>query len=89
LLFVVPADSENINDAYQILLGELEKYNPELLDKQRILGISKTDLIDDELKEMLSSDLPKGIPTIWFSAVTNDNLQGMKDLLWKTINADQ
>ncbi len=88
LLFVVPADSENIKDAYEILLGELEKYNPELLDKQRILGVSKTDLIDDELKEMLSDSLPEGLPVIWFSAVTNDNLLVLKDLLWKTINAE-
>jgi len=86
LLFVVPSDSENIKDAYQILLNELEKYNPELLDKQRILGISKSDLIDEELKEMLADEIPEDIPVVWFSAVTNENLVELKDLLWKTIN---
>jgi GTP-binding protein len=88
LLFVVPADSESISKSYQILLNELEKYNPELLDKQRVLGISKTDLIDSELKEMLLEEVPKGIPTVWFSAVSNSNMQELKDLLWKTINAE-
>ncbi|GLR19181.1 GTPase ObgE [Portibacter lacus] len=87
LLFVVPADSDSIKEAYQILLSELEKYNPQLLDKQRILGISKTDLIDDELKKMMSDDIPKDIPSIWFSAVTGENILQMKDLLWNTINS--
>ncbi|MCL4107766.1 UNVERIFIED_CONTAM: hypothetical protein GTU68_027151 [Idotea baltica] len=88
LLFVVPADSESIKEAYHILLGELEKYNPQLLDKQRILGVSKTDLIDDELKQLMEDDIPDDLPTIWFSAVTGENIQQMKDLLWKTINEE-
>ncbi len=87
LLFVVPADSESISGAYTILLNELERYNPELLDKERILGISKADLVDDELKSLLEPDIPKGLPVVYFSSVTTENLQELKDLLWQTINS--
>ncbi|WP_235296697.1 GTPase ObgE [Portibacter marinus] len=87
LLFVVPADSESISKSYQILLDELEQYNPELLDKERILGISKADLVDDELKALLEPDIPDQIPYMFFSAVTGENLTQLKDLLWKTINS--
>jgi len=84
LLFVVPADADDISTEYNILLNELEQYNPELLDKKRILGISKADLLDDELKEMLSTNLPS-IPHIFFSSVSQFNLMSLKDLLWKAI----
>ena len=85
-MFLVPADEDNIKKAYQILLDELEKFNPELLDKRRILGISKSDLIDDELKEMISEDLPTDLPIIFFSAVTGNHLMELKDKIWQTIN---
>ena len=67
LLFLIPADSEDIKQEYEILLNELNKYNPELLDKKRILAISKSDMLDDELKTAIRKELPKGIPsTIYF-----------------------
>ena len=86
LLFVVAADSPDIHAEYRILLNELEQYNPELLDKNRLLAISKSDLIDAELREMLSKDLPD-IPHIFFSAVAETNLLQLKDMIWKAINS--
>jgi GTP-binding protein len=86
LLFVVPADSNNIEKEYKILLGELEKYNPQLLGKKRILAISKTDIISDDLTLELEKNLPKDIPHIFFSSVSQFNINRLKDLLWKTIN---
>ena len=87
LLFLVPADAENIVDAYNVLCNELALYNPELLDKDRLLGISKSDLIDEELKDMLREELPAGVEPIFFSSITRENLQTLKDKLWEMINA--
>lgn len=87
LLFLVPADADSISKSYEILLDELKQFNPELLDKDRILGISKSDLVDEELKEMLSDDLPSDLPVIFFSSVTNENLQVLKDKIWHMINS--
>lgn len=87
LLFMVPADTDrNISDEFNILLNELEEFNPELLDKPRVLAISKSDLVDEDLEKMLRPTLPEGIPTIFISAMTNKNLQGLKDMLWKILN---
>ena len=86
LLFLVPADSKDINDEYKILLKELKKYNPELLDKDRILAISKSDMLDNELIEEISTSLPKNIPTIFISSVANMGMVELKDLIWKTLN---
>ena len=86
LLFLVPADSDSIISQYKVLLNELEKYNPELMDKPRLLGISKQDLIDEELKTMLQEDLPTDIPYIFFSSVSQQGLTELKDLIWTTIN---
>lgn len=85
LLFMVPADSKNIADEYHILLHELKKYNPELLDKKRLLAISKSDLIDAELKAMLQSELPE-IETVFISSVTGEGLNEMKDKIWKSLH---
>ena len=85
LLFVISADTKNIQAQYDILVGELEKYNPELLDKKRLLAISKMDLIDDELKNMLADDLPKEIEHIFISAVTQTNLDILKDKIWENL----
>lgn len=85
LLFVISADTKNIQAEYDILVGELEKYNPELLDKKRLLAISKSDLIDDELKTMLEPDLPKDIPHIFISAVAQMNLDVLKDKIWENL----
>jgi GTP-binding protein len=87
LLFMVPADTDrNISAEYNILLNELEEFNPELLDKPRVLAISKGDLIDEDLEKLLRPTLPEGIPTIFISAMTNKNLQALKDMLWKILS---
>ncbi|MCB9266487.1 MAG: GTPase ObgE [Lewinellaceae bacterium] len=86
LLFMVPCDTGNIKKEYEILLNELQEYNEELLDKPRVLAITKSDLIDEELREMLKADIPKGVPYIFISAVAQQGLTELKDLLWETIN---
>ena len=87
LLFMVPADTDDINREYQILENELRVYNPELLDKPRLLAITKADLIDEELKEMLLPTIPKDIPHIFISSVAEQGLMELKDLLWESINS--
>lgn len=86
LLFMVPADADDINKEYEILLGELQKYNPELLDKDRILSISKSDMLDEELKEEISKELPKDVPSLFISSVAQQGLTELKDLIWKKLN---
>ncbi len=86
LLFLVPADADDISKEYQILLNELKKYNPELLDKKRILAISKSDMLDEELKQEIEKTLPKDIPHIFISSYTGENLDRLKDLLWQELN---
>ena len=88
LLFLVPADAEDIHQEYKILLNELEKFNPDLLEKRRILAISKSDMLDEELMAEIEKDLPEDIPHIFFSSVTNYNIQQLKDLIWKEMNRD-
>lgn len=85
LLFLVPADSVNHLKEYKILLNELEKYNPELLDKQRFLAISKADLLDDELMHEISDEL-KDVPHLFFSSVTGFNVAKLKDKIWEILN---
>ncbi len=86
LLFMVPADSKDILTEYKILVNELKQYNPELLDKQRVLAITKSDMLDDELTAEMKRHLPKKIPHIFISSLTGYNIQTLKDLLWKTLN---
>jgi len=86
LLFLIPADSDDINNEYNILLNELKKHNPELLDKERLLAISKSDLLDEELKDELKKELPKNIKTLFISSVANQGLIELKDTLWKMLN---
>ncbi len=86
LLFLVPADADNIANEYNILLNELKEYNPELLDKQRLLAISKSDLLDDELKEALKSELPQKVPYVFISSHTGVGLVELKDMLWRALN---
>ena len=87
LLFLIPADSNDINKEYEILLNELRKHNPELLDKDRLLAISKSDMLDDELQTEIKADLPKGIiDTVFISSVAQIGLQELKDKLWKMLN---
>ncbi|ERM84874.1 GTPase CgtA [Rhodonellum psychrophilum GCM71 = DSM 17998] len=87
LLFLIPADAGSIAEQYKILLNELEKYNPELLDKKRILAISKTDMLDEELMKEMEAEIPKDLPYIFISAVSQYNLEKLKDLLWQAINS--
>ncbi|WP_298996356.1 GTPase ObgE [uncultured Tenacibaculum sp.] len=86
LLFLIPADSDDIHKEYDILLNELRKHNPELLDKDRLLAISKSDMLDDELKEEIKQDLPEGIETIFISSVAQQGLTELKDKLWQMLN---
>lgn len=86
LLFMIPADSNDIAEEYGILLGELGKYNPELLHKQRLLAVSKCDMLDNVLKEQLAPTLPKGIKTVFISSLTGEGLKQLKDMLWKVLN---
>jgi GTP-binding protein len=86
LLFMVPCDTDSIKKEYHTLLHELEMYNPELLDKPRILALTKSDLIDEELQALLKPEIPEGIPHIFISSVAQINIDRLKDLLWKTIN---
>ena len=86
LLFLIPADADDIASEYEILLKELEMYNPELLDKDRLLSISKSDMLDEELKEEIKKSLPKGIKTIFFSSVAQQGLAELKDLIWSQLN---
>ncbi len=86
LLFLIPADSNDHKKEFEILLKELEEYNEELLHKQFIIAISKSDMLDDELKDAIEKQLPEGIPHIFISSVSNKGLIELKDLLWKTLN---
>ena len=86
LLFVIPADSKDIKSEYRTLLSELEQFNPELLDKDRIIGVSKADILDEELRSGLQKELPEGVPAIFFSSVSGENIPQLKDLLWTTLN---
>ena len=88
LLFMIPADSDDIQQEYQILLNELKKYNPELKNKQRVLAISKSDMLDDELMEALRKELPIDVQTVFISAVSGLGISELKDLLWTEINKD-
>ena len=86
LLFMVPADSDNIAKDYEILLGELREYNPELLDKERLLAITKCDMVDDEIIDHLKTELPEGIPTYFISSVAMQGITELKDALWGVLN---
>lgn len=86
LLFLVPADAPDIKKEYQILLSELQKYNPQLLDKKRLLAVSKSDLLDDELKAAMKKELPQELPTVFISSITTDGIDELKDLIWRTLN---
>jgi len=86
LLFLIPADSKDHREEFRILVKELEKYNPELLHKQFIIAISKSDMLDQELKEAIAKELPSNIPHIFISSMTQQGLMELKDLLWKALN---
>lgn len=87
LLFLIPADSKDHKKEFEILRSELEQYNPEMLQKDFVIAISKSDMLDDELKEAIANELPQKIPHIFISSVTNQGLTELKDMLWETLNA--
>jgi len=89
LLFMVPADADNIKKEYDILLNELTQFNPELLDKQRLLAISKCDMLDEELMEALKKELPEGVKTIFISSVAGIGLTELKDMIWEELNKEE
>lgn len=86
LLFMIPADADDIQEQYNVLLNELQQFNPELLYKDKILAITKSDMLDDELKEAISKELPTGIPSVFISSVAQQGLTELKDLIWKKLN---
>lgn len=86
LLFMIPADAKDIRTEYAILRSELNKYNPELLDKKRLLAITKSDMLDEELKMELAKELPTDLPTIFISSITQQGITELKDLIWKTLH---
>ncbi len=87
LLFMVPADTDRtITEEYEILLNELTAYNPELLDKPKLLAITKSDMLDEELEQEMALQVPKDIPYLFISSVSGKNIQPLKDLIWKEIN---
>jgi GTP-binding protein len=88
LLFMISAESQDIKKDYQILLNELEEYNPELLDKKRLLAITKSDLLDEELINLIKAEIPKDIPTIFISALTQKNINELKDLIMRTLERE-
>lgn len=89
LLFVIPCDTDNIKKEFEILYGELKQYNPEMLHKKMLLAISKSDMLDEELKEAIANELPDGVATTFISAVTGEGLMELKDNIWNAINANQ
>lgn len=89
LLFMVPADADDIKKEYEILLNELTQYNPELLDKQRMLAITKSDMLDEELMEALKEELPENVQSIFISSVANIGLVELKDLLWEELSKEE
>lgn len=88
LLFLIPADSQDHRKDFDILVNELEQYNPELLDKQFLLAISKSDMLDDELKEAIAAELPDDVPHVFISSVTQQGLSELKDMLWQALNSN-
>lgn len=89
LLFLIPADSDDHRKEFEILRNELLEYNPELLQKDFVIAVSKSDMLDEELKKEITKELPKGIPIVFISSITNKGLTELKDLLWDTLNKPQ
>ena len=88
LLFMVPGDTDDIKREYEVLLNELEQFNPEMLSKHRVLAVTKSDLLDEELMDMLRENLPEDLPVVFISSVTGYGLSDLKDVLWKELNSE-
>lgn len=87
LLFMVPADAPSIREQYQILLNELQSYNPELMDKKRLLAISKCDMLDNEMIEQMRPDVPENVPHVFMSSVAQTGIDELKDIIWRALNS--
>jgi GTP-binding protein len=87
LLFVVPADAPSIREQYNTLIHELESFNPELMDKSRLLAVSKCDMLDDEMMNQMKADIPEGIPYTFISSVSQFGIQELKDKIWRALNS--
>lgn len=88
LLFMIPADTDDAGREYDILLNELRQYNPELLDKNRLIAITKSDMTDQEIRDDIEKSLPEGIPHVFISSITGDNIPVLKDMLWKALTEE-
>lgn len=88
LLFLIPADSNDHRKEFEVLLNELEQYNPELLNKYMLIAISKSDMLDDELKTAISKEMPEHIPHLFISSVAQKGLSELKDKLWEALNIE-
>ena len=88
LLFMVPGDTDDIKKEYEVLLGELRNFNPEMLDKRRVLAVTKCDLLDDELVDMLQATIPTDVPVVFISSVTGQGVDELKDVLWQELNSE-
>ena len=88
LLFMVPGDTDDIKKEYEVLLNELQRFNPEMLDKHRVLAVTKSDLLDEELIAMLKDTLPTDLPVVFISSITGMGLEPLKDTLWKELNSE-
>ena len=88
LLFMVPGDTDDIKKEYEVLLNELRQFNPDMLDKHRVLAVTKCDLLDDELCDMLRETLPDDLPVVFISSVTGQGLTELKDILWQELNSE-
>ena len=87
LLFLIPADSKDHRKEFDILLNELEQYNPDMLQKDFLIAVSKSDMLDDELKTAIAAELPQNIPHVFISSITGQGLMQLKDMLWEALNA--
>ena len=85
---MVPGDTDDIKHDYEVLLNELKQFNPEMLDKHRVLAVTKSDLLDDELIEMLQETLPDDLPVVFISSVTGKGIDELKDVLWRELNSE-
>jgi GTP-binding protein len=88
LLFMVAADQDDIREGYEVLLNELTQYNPELLVKDRVLAITKSDMLDDQLKSEIEATLPEDIPHVFISSFTQEGIKQLKDMLWESLQKE-
>ena len=88
LLFMVPGDTEDIKHEYEVLLNELRNFNPDMLDKHKVLAVTKCDLLDDELIDMIKETVPEDLPVVFISSVTGKGIDELKDILWKELNSE-